>query len=98
MYSCQCAIAICWGFARWACSLDCMAIVTRRVQFVNLQIDITAINSKKCVNALIYNDFMTLYGYIKNDITDGSVQGRACAWGWNGLEWVASLYRDKMSI
>ena len=26
---------------------------------------------------LIYNGFMALYGYIKNDITDGSVKGSA---------------------
>lgn len=68
-----------------------MAIVTRRAQFGNLQIDITAKNSKKCVKALIYNGFMALYGYILNDITDGSVKGAgrgwACGWGGNGLEW-----------
>ena len=54
---------------------------------------------------MIYNSFMALYGYIKNDITDGNVKGAAgmgvcVGWEWIGMgvEWVASLYRDKMSI
>ena len=87
-------------------SLDCMAIVTLASAVYNLQIDIAAKNSKKCVNALIYNSFMALYGYIKNDITDGSVKGVGRGWAcgggleWIGMgvEWVPSLYRDKMSI
>ena len=48
---------------------------------------------------------MALYGYIKNDIADGSVTelagvGVCVGWEWGGMgvEWVASLYRDKMSI
>lgn len=48
---------------------------------------------------------MTLYGYIKNDIADGSLTGsagggrvRGVAGVGMGVEWVASLYRDKMSI
>lgn len=86
-------------------SLDCMAIVTLASAICNLQIDITAKNSKKCVKTLIYNDFMALYGYILNDITDGSVKGwqgvgvwKGWEWVGMGVEWVASLYRDKMSI
>ena len=71
-------------------SLDCMAIVTLSVIFSNLQIDIAAQKYKNGIKALIYNSFMALYGYILNDIADGSVkgwQGWACAWGGNGLEW-----------
>ena len=64
-----------------------MAIVTRRAQFWNLQIDIAAQKYKNGIKALIYNSFMALYGYIRNDIADGSVKGWACAWGGNGLEW-----------
>ena len=82
-------------------SLDCMAIVTRRVQFGNLQIDIAAQKYKNGIKALIYNSFMALYSYIKNDITDGSVKGAAGGGRVGvgmGVEWVASLYRDKMSI
>ena len=52
---------------------------------------------------------MALYSYIKNDITDSSMKGsagggrvRGVGTDWNGggmgVEWVASLYRDKMSI
>ena len=62
-------------------SLDCMVIVSHSILVCNLQIDITAKNYKKCVKVLIYNDFMALYGYIKNDITDGRVTG----WGYDRL-------------
>lgn len=72
-----------------------MAIVTRRVQFVNLQIDITAQKYKNGVKVLIYNSFMALYGYILNDITDRNMKalleaGACVRWegvemGWNGL-------------
>lgn len=58
-------------------SLDCMAIVTRRVQFWNLQIDITAQKYKNCIKVLIYNGFMALYGYILNDITNRNMKGVA---------------------
>lgn len=74
-----------------------MAIVTRRVQFVNLQIDITAQKYKNGVKALIYNGFIALYSYIKNDITDGNMKalpeaGACVRWEWIGMGWNGLLH------
>ena len=56
--------------------------------FSNLQIDIAAQKYKNGIKALIYNGFMALYCYIKNDITDGSVKGSAEGGRVRGVEWV----------
>ena len=57
--------------------------------FSNLQIDIAAQKYKNCIKVFIYNGFMALYGYIKNDIADGSVKGvGVCVgWEWIGMGW-----------
>ena len=78
-------------------SFDCMAIVTLSVIFSNLQIDIATQKYKNGIKALIYNSFMALYCYIKNDITDGSLTGSAgvgvcVGWEWVGMGWNGLLH------